>query len=310
MGIEARRDDDQVGPKILEARQDARGERLAEALAVGAGLQGRVDDRVVIAGFRDRTRAGIERHLVGRAEQHRGIGPEDVLAAVAVVHVPIDDGDAVYAVHRPGMAGGHRSVVEQAEAHGAGALGMVSRRPHGREGVPGLACHHRVDPLNRGTDATQHAVDGPGRQHRVGIDVDQSLRGRRRHHGPHPFLRMGQRHGLQARRLRSPAVEGREGFRPEGLLDRLHPLGTLRMSVRGPVPEGGIMAEQDGHAALPGLRRSVVYQMERRRPEPPSVHAHARFRSRQKVGGVQALTTSQATGPTQRKRCGRRLSKE
>jgi uncharacterized protein YegP (UPF0339 family) len=29
----------------------------------------------------------------------------------------------------------------------------------------------------------------------------------------------------------------------------------------------------------------------------------------QKVGGVQALMTSQGTGPTQRKRCGRRLSK-
>ena len=28
-----------------------------------------------------------------------------------------------------------------------------------------------------------------------------------------------------------------------------------------------------------------------------------------RFGGVQALTTSQATGPTQRKRCGRRLSK-
>lgn len=29
----------------------------------------------------------------------------------------------------------------------------------------------------------------------------------------------------------------------------------------------------------------------------------------QKVGGVQALMTSQGTGPTQRKRCGLRLSK-
>jgi hypothetical protein len=41
----------------------------------------------------------------------------------------------------------------------------------------------------------------------------------------------------------------------------------------------------------------------------PYLIAFERKLRRQNVGGVQALMTSQALAPTQRKRCGRRLSK-
>ena len=47
------------------------------------------------AGFALGPRAGVKRHLVRRTIKYRGIVPENVLRAVAVVHVPIDDGDAV-----------------------------------------------------------------------------------------------------------------------------------------------------------------------------------------------------------------------
>ena len=35
--------------------------------------------------------AGIEGHFMDRTIKHRRIGPEDVLGAVAVMHVPVED---------------------------------------------------------------------------------------------------------------------------------------------------------------------------------------------------------------------------
>ena len=74
----------------------------------------------------------MERH-----EQDRVVARDDVLGAVAVVHVPVDDRDALQAELRLGPARGDRHVVEQAEAHRPLALGVVARRP--REGEPAAA---------------------------------------------------------------------------------------------------------------------------------------------------------------------------
>ena len=63
------------------------------------------------------------------------IVPEDVLGAVAVVDVEIDDRDALDAMGRLGVAGGDRGVVEEAEAHRRRRFGVVAGRPRGDEGV-------------------------------------------------------------------------------------------------------------------------------------------------------------------------------
>ena len=63
------------------------------------------------------------------------IGPEDVLRAVAVMHVEIDDRGALDAVALLRMARGDGGVVEQAEAHRPRGLGMMAGRAHGDEGV-------------------------------------------------------------------------------------------------------------------------------------------------------------------------------
>ena len=135
MRVESRRYDQQVGREVVEPRQDRRFERLAEHVAAVAGAQRRVDDLVVLAGLAERAGAGIERHLVGRRVHDGSVVPEDVLGAVAVVDVEIDDGDALDAMGRLGVAGGDRRVVEEAEAHRRRRLGVVAGRPGGDEGV-------------------------------------------------------------------------------------------------------------------------------------------------------------------------------
>ena len=58
-----------------------------------------------------------------------GVVVEHVLDAVAVVHIPVEDHDALHALHLDGVLGGDRHVVEDAEATGLVLLGVVARRP-------------------------------------------------------------------------------------------------------------------------------------------------------------------------------------
>ena len=62
---------------------------------------------------------GIERVLERAHHQHALVVLEDVLGAVAVVHVEVDDRDALEAVRFERVRRGDGDVVEEAEAHGA-----------------------------------------------------------------------------------------------------------------------------------------------------------------------------------------------
>ena len=55
--------------------------------------------------------AGIERHLVGRGEEDAGVVPDEVLGAVAVVHVEIDDRDPLQPVDLEARAGRRSTTV-------------------------------------------------------------------------------------------------------------------------------------------------------------------------------------------------------
>jgi hypothetical protein len=92
-----------------------------------------------------RTGAGIERHLMRRAIHDARIGPENLLRAVAVVHVEIDDRDTLGAVLRLRVARGDGGVVDEAEAHRRRGLGVMAGRAHGDEGVRRAAVHHAID---------------------------------------------------------------------------------------------------------------------------------------------------------------------
>jgi hypothetical protein len=55
---------------------------------------------------------------------------EDILRAVAVMHVPIDDQDARQAECRLRVFGRQGDVVEQAKTHAPLGRGVMPRRPH------------------------------------------------------------------------------------------------------------------------------------------------------------------------------------
>jgi hypothetical protein len=64
-----------------------------------------------------------------------------VLRGVAVVDVVVDDRDPADA-RRARVSGADGDVVEEAEAHGTGPLGMVSRRTDQRQSPLMLAAQH------------------------------------------------------------------------------------------------------------------------------------------------------------------------
>ncbi len=97
------------------------------------------------AGFLPASRPRIPRPLV-RAEIEDGtVLVEDLLGAVAVVHVPVDDQHLADAVLPLRISGGDAGVVENAKAHAAFGRGMMSRRTHQAEGIVRLAAEHGVD---------------------------------------------------------------------------------------------------------------------------------------------------------------------
>ena len=68
---------------------------LALSMMLGgmAALAERPDFDGMMALVRRGARSRIQRPLVDRHEQHLRIGSEDVVRPVAVVHVPVEDGD-------------------------------------------------------------------------------------------------------------------------------------------------------------------------------------------------------------------------
>src|SRR5438477_6215 len=98
------------------------------------------------ASTRSRGRRPSPKYLQGR------IGPEDLLGAVAVMHVEIDHGDAMQAVLLLGMAGCDGGVVEDAEAHRPDGLGVVARRALRHESVGRLLAYDFVDRVRGAAD--------------------------------------------------------------------------------------------------------------------------------------------------------------
>src|SRR3954447_24697390 len=117
MRVEAGGDDDELGAELAQLRQDQVFERRAELDAAVFRGERRIDDGVVLAALAGGAGAGKQRHLVRRAIHHGRIGPEDILRAVAVMDVKIDDRRAADAVFALGVTGGDGDIVEEAEAH-------------------------------------------------------------------------------------------------------------------------------------------------------------------------------------------------
>src|SRR5215475_2307979 len=76
-------------------------------------------------------RPGVEGELMRAEKQHAGVVLEGLLGAIAMMHVPIHDQDAFQAIAFLGVTRGNGDVVEQTEAHGTLAFGVMPRGPQG-----------------------------------------------------------------------------------------------------------------------------------------------------------------------------------
>ena len=135
--------------------------------AIGELGQGQVGD---VGGIGLPAMARVEGMLETGAEQDPLVTLKDVLGAVAVVDIKVDDRDPFQAMFSHGMGGTDGDVVEEAKAHGTFALGMVPGRTHAAEGGMVLVAHHQVDAHHRGPGGTQGG--GEGAPAHGGITID------------------------------------------------------------------------------------------------------------------------------------------
>ncbi|QTK79417.1 hypothetical protein AT6N2_C1719 [Agrobacterium tumefaciens] len=263
MRVETGRDENEIRRKIRNRRQHARFEGLAKMLATGIGRKRRVDDVVLHAGFVLVTAPRVKRHLVGGAEQHGCVVPEDILRTVAVMHVPVDDGDTLRAVRLLRMAGGNRHIVEQTETHGLGGLGMVAGRAGCDEDVVGGTGKHVIHGRHGGADAGQRSLKAFGGEIGVGLDpVDLTvLFGNLPHHGKKMLFRMGQQHRVFIRLRRFLPVQPleirmfkRDVQRPQAVW----PLGMA--GRRDMLKEDRMFVKSGRHSFLPetSIRRAAA----------------------------------------------------
>ena len=169
MGVEAGRDEKEIGGEGVERGKDARLVGRAEIVAVVAGLERRVED-IAHARLVEGAGAGKERHLVGRAVEQVAVGPERGLRAIAVMHVEIDHRHALGAVGGAGVQRRDRDGVEQAKAHRPRRLGVVARRPHRAEGIVGLARHDLIDRMECRARRPERRLPASRRDDRVRIE--------------------------------------------------------------------------------------------------------------------------------------------
>ena len=118
-------------------------------------------------------------------EHHLGGFIEDVLGAVAVMDVPIDDQDPGQLVSQPGVVGGEGDVVEQAEAHAARRRGMMAGRTDQAQGVGLLAGQHGIDGGNARSRGSQRDLERLRADRRVGVDVAAAVLGQLLGHVDH-----------------------------------------------------------------------------------------------------------------------------
>ena len=118
------------------------------------------------------TAVRVQRVLEEAAHQHALVAGDDVLGAVAVVHVEVDDRDPLQAVYDERMARRHGHVVEEAEAHRLrrGWRGGRAGAPRRRRSRPAPTAPGRWPPPRRRRRAARPArcrgrrwCQGPGR---------------------------------------------------------------------------------------------------------------------------------------------------
>src|SRR5690606_19367160 len=105
--------------------------------------------------------------LVDAEVEDAAVLVENVLGAVAVVHVPVDDGDALQSVDGAGVTGRDGDIVEDAETHAPVGGGVVSGRADCTEGVAVFPGDHGVDRFEQAPGSAPG--NGQGARAEVGV---------------------------------------------------------------------------------------------------------------------------------------------
>lgn len=258
VGIEAARDQHELRSKP-PGRRDQDSLEDADVLGVAATRRHRDVEGVAAAApspdFRGSAGSGVVGILVGRDVEDTRILFERMLAAVAVMDIPVQNQNAFYSVlglERPSRDG---DVVDQAETHCAVRFGMVSGwtdRGHARSGVSG------GDPSNE-VDAAAGCEQRDFQTFRADVGVRIELRGCPRAAAGDPVE--------MDRIVDSPDLfRGRgsrcERFEPiaarrDRIADRNQAFGAFRVSRGAAVVEKSRIFDDGGYAA--GCHRGQCY---------------------------------------------------
>ena len=104
------------------------------------------------------------------AHQHARIVGEHSLRTVSVMHVEVDDRQALDAMHGHGMCRTDRNIVEEAETHRLVRQRMMPRRPNTTEGRRGFPAHHRIDGANDCARCVHRGIERLGIHESIRID--------------------------------------------------------------------------------------------------------------------------------------------
>ncbi len=151
------RDDDQLRLEAFHGGQDGPVVDQVEVVVARIVRHRDVERRAVPSALAHLTpMAGSRKQRPGmrRAVEHARVLVEDILRAVAVMRIPVDDRQALQAKHVEGIARCYRNMVDKAEAHRTATCGVVARRADERKGIGHLPADHRLGRTNdraRGT---------------------------------------------------------------------------------------------------------------------------------------------------------------
>ena len=236
------------GPETLERRNPVPRHGVAELLRACARGERHVHHiRRRIFGPAVR----IERVLERRDHQHALLVREDVLGAVAVVHVEIHDDDALDAVRMHRVARRDRDVVEDAKAHRSRAAGMVPGRTHVAVRARHFAFHHQVGRKHRGARSAQRSRQGVRIHRRIRIEMNRSALRRGVADRAHILDRMHARKLFVARERRFVPDEKLLDARSDELvLDCAEALRAFRVAAPHVVLEAIRVRDESGRHGL------------------------------------------------------------
>ncbi len=169
MGIESGGDDHKVRIELLHRREEMLVEGIKFLLVTGSCRQGNVQvgslSRSNTLFLVAATKPGIVWELVCAEVKNGWVSFEDVLGAVAMMNVPIDDYHSCQSVFFLDIPSRDRGIIEQAEAHCPIEFCVMTGRANRAKGSVHIAFHYRIHCTKGSPDSESGNFIGRWRDH-------------------------------------------------------------------------------------------------------------------------------------------------